>query len=80
MNTPSFVPQLGMSLTAGTAEHANWRLLATPGEYLVYGKKTTERGDTHYIVCAGPLREITTITASLQVATFASTLEQRRQP
>jgi len=79
MNTPHFIPQVGQSLTTLTAENANYRLIAMTDETSVYGKKTSEHGDTIYIVTQGPQRLILCITSSLSVATYASTLPERRR-
>jgi len=79
MNTPHFIPQVGQSLTTLTAENANYRLIASADETAVYYRKVTEH-QIVYVVTEGPQRLIMTITSSLQVATYASTLSTRRKP
>jgi hypothetical protein len=76
MEHSHFIPQLGQSLTRASAEFANYRLLAAPGEYAVYAKQVSEH-QTIYLVTAGPAREIVVITSLLDVATYATV---RRKP
>jgi hypothetical protein len=79
MNTPHFIPQLGQVLTTLSAEGANYRLIASADETAVYGKQVSEHGAAIYVVTQGPQRLISTITSELSVATFASTLPERRR-
>jgi len=79
MQHPHFIPQIGQVLTTLSAENANYRLIASADETAVYYRRVTEH-QVVYVVTEGTPRLIMTITSSLQVATYASTLSTRRKP